>query len=327
MTVISVIDLGSNSVRMTVSRYHSDGSYEVLARFQEMVRLSAGMGAEKVLQEEAIKRTITALEKFKQALKTYDPAKLETYAVATAAVRQASNQAEFLTLFKQTMGFELRILTGEEEAHFDYVGIINTFSVNDALILDTGGASSELVLVRNRQAVHAVSLPVGAVNITEAYLERDKVSAAAFFQAVLSLRQLFGDIAWLRESVNMPLIALGGSNRTLAKISRKKRQVQDMPIHGYHMSISEVAKIYESILAENLDGRKKMAGLAKERADIIVGGLLPLVEILLFTESQQVIFSQSGLREGFLFEQIMNKTGHQVVSPEPAAMTVDTEDL
>lgn len=66
MTVIAVIDLGSNSVRMTVSRYHSDGSYEVLARFQEMVRLSAGMGPDKVLQEEAIKRTITALEKFKK---------------------------------------------------------------------------------------------------------------------------------------------------------------------------------------------------------------------------------------------------------------------
>ncbi|WKY79096.1 Ppx/GppA family phosphatase [Leuconostoc lactis] len=327
MTVIAVIDLGSNSVRMTVSRYHSDGSYEVLARFQEMVRLSAGMGPDKVLQEEAIKRTITALEKFKKALKDYDQTKLETYAVATAAVRQASNQAAFLEQFEQTMGFPLRILSGEEEAYFDYVGIINTFSVNDALILDTGGASSELVLVRNRQAVHAVSLPVGAVNISEAYLERDKVSAAALFRAILSLRQLFGDISWLRESVNMPLIALGGSNRTLAKISRKKNKVQDMPIHGYHMSIGEVAAIYDNILSEGLDGRKKIPGLAKERADIIVGGLLPLVEILLFTESRQVIFSQSGLREGFLFEQIMTKTGHQVVSPEPAAMTVDKEDL
>ena len=68
MTVIAVIDLGSNSVRMTVSRYHANGSYDVLARFQEMVRLSAGMGKEKVLQPEAIKRTLVALEKFKLAL-------------------------------------------------------------------------------------------------------------------------------------------------------------------------------------------------------------------------------------------------------------------
>ncbi|MBU7450938.1 Ppx/GppA family phosphatase [Leuconostoc citreum] len=327
MTVIAVIDLGSNSVRMTVSRYHANGSYDVLARFQEMVRLSAGMGKEKVLQPEAIKRTLVALEKFKLALEAYNQDKLSVHAVATAAVRQASNQKEFLSAFKKTMGFNLRVLTGEEEAHYDYVGVVNTFPIHDALILDTGGASSEIVLVRDKKAIHAVSLPVGAVNISECYLERDIVSARALFQAIIGLRQLFGDIAWLHEAMNLPLIALGGSNRTLAKISRKKEKIQDMAIHGYHLTMSDVATIYQEILGKNLEGRKKIPGLAKERGDIIVGGLLPLIELLLYTESRQVIFSQSGLREGFLFEQITLNTGHDVVSPEPAAMTVDTEDV
>ncbi|CAM3105181.1 Ppx/GppA family phosphatase [Leuconostoc rapi] len=327
MTVIAVIDLGSNSVRMTVSRYHRDGSYEVLARFQEMVRLSEGMGPNKVLQPEAISRAMIVLNKFKQALSAYQVNKLEVYAVATAAVRQASNQGEFLAAFKETMGFDLRVLAGEEEAHFDYVGVINTLPINDALILDTGGASSEIILVRNQQAVHAVSLPVGAVNISETYLGTDKILASELFEAIVALRQLFGDIAWLHESKNMPVIALGGSNRTLAKISRKKEKIQDMAVHGYHLNIQEVASIYGNILKKDLDGRKKMPGLAKERGDIIVGGLLPLVELLLFTEGQQVIFSQSGLREGVLFEQISSNTGHDVVSPEPAAMTMDAEDL
>jgi len=120
---------------------------------------------------------------------------------------------------------------------------------------------------------------------------------------------------------------LGGSNRTLAKISRKKEKIQGMAVHGYHLNVGEVALIYQNILKKDLEERKKMPGLAKERGDIIVGGLLPLVELLLFTEGQQVIFSQSGLREGILFEQIATNTGHNVVSPEPAAMTIDTEDL
>ena len=88
-----------------------------------------------------------------------------------------------------------------------------------------------------------------------------------------------------------------------------------------------MALIYQNILKKDLEERKKIPGLAKDRGDIIVGGLLPLVELLLFTEGQQVIFSQSGLREGILFEQIAANTGHNVVSPEPAAMTIDTEDL
>ncbi|GMA67561.1 hypothetical protein GCM10025884_11880 [Leuconostoc gelidum subsp. gelidum] len=82
-------------------------------------------------------------------------------------------------------------------------------------------------MVRNKQAVHAVSLPVGAVNISESYLEKDHISAGALFSAIVALRQLFGDISWLRESINMPLIALGGSNRTLAKISRKKKKFKE----------------------------------------------------------------------------------------------------
>ncbi|MGX7051317.1 Ppx/GppA family phosphatase [Leuconostoc palmae] len=327
MTIISVIDLGSNSVRMTVSRYHSDGSYDVLARFQEMVRLSAGMGKDKVLQPESIKRTLSALEKFKEALKAYDQKKLHVHAVATAAVRQASNQKAFLLDFKKTMGFELRILSGEEEAYFDYVGVINTFPIRDALILDTGGASSEIILVRNKKPIHAVSLPVGAVNITERYLEPDLITARSLFKAIMGMRQLFGDIAWLREAINLPIVALGGSNRTLAKISRKQEKVQDMPIHGYHLKIDDISSIFQDILSKNLDQRKKVPGLAKERGDIIIGGLLPLIELLLYTESRQVIFSQSGLREGFLFEQITSHTGHEVISPEPASMTVDTEDI
>ncbi len=141
MTVIAVIDLGSNSVRMTISRYHQDGHYEVLNRLQEMVRLSEGMGENKVLQPEAIKRTMNALKNFKETLDKYPKAKIR--AVATAAVRQATNQMAFLTEFEETMGFTLQVLTGEQEAHYDYVGIVNTLNINDALILDNDGTSTE----------------------------------------------------------------------------------------------------------------------------------------------------------------------------------------
>ncbi|MGO0155017.1 exopolyphosphatase [Leuconostoc koreense] len=321
MTVIAIIDLGSNSVRMTISRYHQDGHYEVLNRLQEMVRLSEGMGENKVLQPEAIKRTMNALKNFKEMLDKYPKAKIK--AVATAAVRQATNQMVFLTEFEKTMGFSLQVLTGEEEAHYDYVGIVNTLSINDALILDTGGASAELILVRNKESVHEISLPIGAVTISEMFLEKDVINAASLFQAIVALRQMFGDVSWLNDAMHLPLVALGGSNRTLAKISRRQRKITDMPIHGYHLSKQDATDIYQKILSKNLVGRQKMAGLAKDRGDIIVGGLLPLIELLIFLGGQQVIFSQAGLREGILFETIRQETGQRVIAPEPASMTID----
>ena len=323
MTVIAVIDLGSNSVRMTISKYHQDGHYEVLERYQEMVRLSEGMGEDKILQPEAIERTLDALKHFKKALSVYPETDINVRAVATAAVRQAANQDEFLVAFKNTMVWPLEVLTGEQEAHFDYVGIVNTLNINDALILDTGGASAELVLVRNKEALHEVSLPIGAVTISEGYLEKDIVSAASLFEATVALRRMFGDVSWLNEAANLPLVALGGSNRTLAKISRRQKKIVDLPVHGYHLSTQDATAIYQMILSKDLDERKKMAGLAKERGDIIIGGLLPLMELLILLSGQQVIFSQSGLREGILFETIKRETGHDVIAPEPAAMTID----
>lgn len=324
MKKFAIIDLGSNSARMTISQINADGSYHVLERLQEMVRLSNGMGPDKVLQLAEIEKTIATLKTFKQATKKYE--QITVRAVATAAVRQASNQAEFLALVKKEIGIDLEVLTGEQEAHYDYLGVINTLNLNNALILDTGGASSELILVANKEARHELSLPVGAVNLSEMYLERDVVSAKSLFNAFTAMDELLNSIAWLKKASELPLVVLGGSNRTLGKISRRKKNVQDTPLHGYRINTDEAFKIYANILDKNLDERRKVPGLAKERGDIIIGGLLPLMAIIRYIDANKVTFSQAGIREGILFEKINMLTGGKVVEPEPGAMTVDNDD-
>lgn len=324
MKKFAVIDLGSNSARMTVSEIHPDGSYVVLERMQEMVRLSQDMGPDKVLQKPEIARTLEALEKFQGALAQYDD--ITVRAVATAAVRQASNQADFLAIVKKKTDLELEVLTGEEEAHYDYLGVTNTLKAKNVVILDTGGASSELILVQNKQALHEVSLPIGAVNLTEMYLEKDKISAKSLFTAFTAVDELFNSISWLHDANELPMIVLGGSNRTLGKMSRRKNKVQDTPLHGYRISNTEAFELYEDVLGKDLEERKKIPGLAKERGDIIVGGLTPLMLLLRYLDSDRVTFSQAGIREGILFEHIQTTTGESVVEPEPAAMTVDAED-
>ncbi|KGO32416.1 hypothetical protein Q757_01140, partial [Oenococcus alcoholitolerans] len=154
---------------MTISHYDKNGEYEVLERFQEMVRLSKGMGKKRVLQDDAIQRTLQALSHFRSALLKYPDIKLR--AVATAAVRQASNREVFLEKFKSLMKKPLEVISGVQEAYYDYLGIVETLPIEDCLIMDTGGASTEIVLVRGRKDQHAVSLPMGAVNISERFLE------------------------------------------------------------------------------------------------------------------------------------------------------------
>ncbi|MCM0599043.1 Ppx/GppA family phosphatase [Periweissella fabalis] len=324
MKKFAIIDLGSNSARMTISEIHPDGSYTVLERMQEMVRLSNNMGPKKVLQKPEIERTLKALDGFNQAIHKYDD--ITVRAVATAAVRQATNQAKFLELVQTKVGLTLEVLTGEQEAHYDYLGVINTLNVSNTLILDTGGASSELIFVVDKESRHEVSIPVGAVNISEKFLEKDKISAAALFQAFTAVDERLNSISWLRQAHEFPLVVLGGSNRTLGKISRRAKHIQDTPLHGYRISSDEAFGIYTDILSKDLEERRKIAGLAKERGDIIVGGLMPLMALLRYVDANKITFSQAGIREGILFEKINEFTGEAVIDPEPAALTVDIDD-
>lgn len=139
-TNLVVIDLGSNSVRMQISQIDDYGGYTVIGYFREYVRLSENMGKEMTLKEEPMNRTIQALKDFKTRYTQYDNVVVK--AVATAAVRGAKNQAEFLKRVKDEVGLDLQVISGSTEAYLDYIGVVNTLPVRNGIIMDCGGAST-----------------------------------------------------------------------------------------------------------------------------------------------------------------------------------------
>ena len=298
-----VIDLGSNSARLSVWAIAEDGDVKQILKLKQMVRLSEGMGAEKVLQEAAMTRTIDALVGFQQQYAGLEPLTLEAF--ATAATRMASNQKTFLKRVKQAIGVDLQVIPGTREAELDYTGVINTMPIQNALIMDTGGASTELILVQNRKLQHLISLPYGSVNLSERYLSRDRVSAGELFDLITAINRLYNSIWWLKKAQNLPIIALGGSNRTLAKIQRRADAAADYEdIHGYRMATDQVNAIFKTVVDTDLEARKAIPGLAKERADIIVGGMVPVVMMIRYLDSDRLMFSQYGLREGALYQHL-----------------------
>ncbi|APR06857.1 Exopolyphosphatase [Lentilactobacillus parabuchneri] len=303
MENLAVIDLGSNSVRMTISRISSDGTYETVAEEKQYVRLSENMGAEKILQPEAIERTITALKSFKDIYSKLDHLRIK--AVATAAVRQATNQKQFLKRVKNDIGINLDVISGSKEAYFDYVGVSETLPATNAVIIDTGGASAEIVLVQNGKVSNLISIPIGSVTLSAKFDLADEISAKEVFKAMLFVNKIFQSVWWLRNGLNLPIIGLGGSNRTLAKINRRFNNLLDTnDIHGYQLRDDSINETFERIIAMNLEERKKVPGINKERADIIVGGLIPVILLMNYLDSDRIMFSTSGLREGILFERL-----------------------
>ena len=305
MTNLVVIDLGSNSVRMQISQIDDYGGYTVMGYFREYVRLSENMGKEMTLKEEPMNRTIQALKDFKTRYTQYDNVVVK--AVATAAVRGAKNQAEFLKRVKDEVGLDLQVISGSTEAYLDYIGVVNTLPVRNGIIMDCGGASTELIWVQNGACKERVSIPVGSVVLSQNYNLADTISASDLYIAMNAAGQKISTVRWLGQVHNLPLIALGGSNRTIAKIHRREvtDDVDELPdIHGMHLPPHYIFNLVGKLIAMNKDERMKIPGLAKNRADVIVGGLIPISLVLRNLQISEVIFSNCGLRDGILFEYL-----------------------
>ena len=304
-TNLVVIDLGSNSVRMQISQIDDYGGYTVMGYFREYVRLSENMGKEMTLKEEPMNRTIQALKDFKTRYTQYDNVVVK--AVATAAVRGAKNQAEFLKRVKDEVGLDLQVISGSTEAYLDYIGVVNTLPVRNGIIMDCGGASTELIWVQNGACKERVSIPVGSVVLSQNYNLADTISASDLYSAMNAAGQKISTVRWLGQVHNLPLIALGGSNRTIAKIHRREvtDEVDELPdIHGMHLPSHYIFNLVGKLIAMNKDERMKIPGLAKNRADVIVGGLIPISLVLRNLQISEVIFSNCGLRDGILFEYL-----------------------
>lgn len=309
MVNLVVIDLGSNSVRMKISQIDNYGSYNVIAYQKEYVRLSENMGKEKTLKKEPIERTIQALKDFKAQYSKLD--NIEIRAVATAAVRQATNQQEFLDLVQKETGIKLKVIAGSTEAYLDYLGVVNTLPVRNGIIMDTGGASTELIWVDNGKCAERISLPIGSVLLSQNFKLADQIKASDLYQAMNFAGRKISSIRWLSRVHNLPLIALGGSNRTIAKIHRREMttNVDDLPdIHGMHLSTQYIFDLVTRLIVCDQEQRMQIPGLAKNRADVIVGGLIPLSLVLRNLQIGEVIFSNHGLRDGLLYEYLNEHT-------------------
>ena len=300
-----VIDLGSNSVRMRINELMENGSFLLTHQVKEYVRLSENMGPDKVLQKEPMERTIKALQEFK---KIYDQLpNPQVHAIATAAVRQAKNQKHFLKRVKEAVDLEFDVISGDQEAYLDYLGVTRTLPVNDCIIMDTGGASTELVYVEGGKMRDRISIPLGSVLISQRFGLDDEISAVSLFKAMTFVEQSLAKIDWLQEVHGKQLIGLGGSNRTLAKIMRRQLALDpdDLPdIHGMHVPSAHVYELMESVIQMNRTQREKTPGLAKVRADVIVGGWMPIILVMRMLDIQEVVFSNHGLREGVLYDYL-----------------------
>lgn len=310
MKRISFIDLGSNSVRFTISEISDNGSYQLIYQQKESIRLSEGMSSKNKLTKEAIARAVRALKGFAHMAKAMNSTTVK--AVATAAVRYAKNGQEFIDLVKKETGFTLECISGLEEARLGFLGVSNTIDLSDFVLFDLGGASIEVTLVRERKIVRSVSLPMGALTVTESFQKGTELKESEYEAMMIHIMSTLAREPWL-QNVKLPLVGIGGTLRNLAKIDQRASEYPIQKLHNYKLKPERLEEIFKSVRNKNLAQRRKISGLSQERADIIIAGTAIIWQLYQYTQGTTLYVSGCGLREGLFYdyygEHYLNQDG------------------
>ena len=283
--LFGVIDVGSNSVRLMVT----DGK-SLNDKISVTTRLAEGFD-KGLLSENSIRRTAEAVAFLNQTAKVRGVKGV--YAFATAAVRNAENKNVFLDAVKKLCDLNIEVITGDEEAKLGRLGALGE---KDGGLIDVGGASSEITVVKGAKTVYSYSLNVGAVKIKD-ICGQDRQKAENYIAERI------------KEYGNVPkseFTAIGGTATTVAAILQSLKTYDAKMVQSYFVKVDDLSSLADRLYLTSVEDRKKIAGLQPQRAEIIAGGTLLLLRILNTLGVNGYTASERDNLEGYFTDRVIN---------------------
>lgn len=296
---VAIIDVGSNSGRVAVYRVDAAGQLRLLASTRAALRLVRDVDRRHALGPEAMARALAALRDFRAIALGAGARRL--HAVATAAVRDADDGAEFLARARAELGLQVRLLDGQTEARLGFLGALHGLPFEHGWLFDMGGGSLQVTHFRARRARRSVSLPLGALRLSQAFLERDPPDDAQRQRLRRHVRTVLASAAVGRLADDEVLVGTGGTLRNLAKIDRRSRDYPIARVHGYTLTRRRVREVTELLAARQRRKREALPGLSDERADSIVGGAEGIATLMRVCGARTLHVSGQGVREGLAY--------------------------
>jgi len=303
---IAAIDLGSNSFHMIIVEVGASGTFQVIDREKEMVRLGSDTLSSGRLPAAAMKRGLAALTKYKRLADTHGVDKI--LAVATSAIREARNGEDFLERVGREIGLWPRVVSGEEEGRLIYLAALHSVHLEGqrALVIDIGGGSVEMALGAGGRLERIISEKLGVLRMTERCVKTDPLAAKDESKLVAQLEEAFGGkLEELREAGFDRVVGTSGTVLALATLAFEE-QGDKAPETLHHVTVSAAAlhAVRKRLVASAFRDRVKMAGMDERRADIIVAGAVIFDEILRRLAVSELTLSDWSLREGILLNYI-----------------------
>lgn len=291
---VAAIDCGTNSVRLLVT----DGVHQ-LDRTMRITRLGQGVDASGRLDPVAIERTLDVLRDYRQIIDRHGATQVRM--AATSASRDAANRDEFFAAVRDVLGVEPELLSGIEEGRLSFRGATADIDRTRGpfLVCDIGGGSTEFVWGTD-DAEHVVSIDVGCVRMTEAWLHHDPPTAEELSQALsvidVHLDDVLRDIPFAAEAATF--VGLAGTITNVAAVELGLAQWSRDAIHHFVLTRAAIEDVFRTLATESIEDRMHNPGLEPQRADVIVGGLCVLVSIMRRFGFSECLVSESDILDG-----------------------------
>jgi exopolyphosphatase / guanosine-5'-triphosphate,3'-diphosphate pyrophosphatase len=302
---IASIDIGTNTLLLLVADISADGTLITLHDEQIIARLGKGVDANRRITAETFTRVFSFLQRLKATAVSHGATVI--VAAGTSALRDSTNGAEFVRDVKTRLGLDIQVLTGQEEAELTYRGAVSEFlqtsgAQRSFAVLDIGGGSTELTIGEEGAVMRKASLNVGALRLTERILKTSPPSATAVTQALSDVRSWVATLPRLLPSTR--LIGVAGTVATLAAIDLRLPIYDPKRVSGHFLRAEAVEQVYESIKTKSVGEMIRMyPQIQLGRADIILAGVMVLLETLKRFAARGITASDRGLRYGLALRE------------------------
>ena len=294
MTTVAAIDCGTNSTRLLVAR--ADGqSMFALQRLMRITRLGQGVDRHRALAPEAIQRTVTVLEEYRQVMDRFDVGPVRM--TATSAARDAANRDDFFVAAEEAIGVRPELLDGEEEGRLSFKGATRELDPHDGpfLVVDIGGGSTEFAVEEA-----AMSVDIGCVRLTERFLHGDPPRPEELSQALSVVHDYLDDVEREIPAVNdaVRLVGLAGTVTTVAAVEIGLSTYDRDRIHHFLLTKAAAEDVFRTLATEKRADRIHNPGLEEARADVIVGGCCVLVGVMRHFGFETCLVSEADILDG-----------------------------
>src|SRR5579884_1424972 len=308
MAVLAGIDIGTNTFRLLVAEMNDARALREIGSAKEITRLGEGFSIQKAFLPEAVERSIATLKRFKEILQKYRIDDL--IVVGTSAVREAQNREDFLKEVKRQTGFDVQVISGEEEALCTFLGVnmVMQNQTEPMLVMDIGGGSTEFIGAEGDSPNILLSTELGVVHLTEKYLKSDPPTAEELKSLRLAIDKVIKPIGYHFPPKGI-LVGTAGSITTLAAIDQKMTSYDPQKVNRYPLSRAAIERIFRELSGMPLEQRRKTLGLEKGREDIILTGAMILLAVMELFGYDPIYVSDYGLREGVLIHLYQKKYG------------------